>query len=50
MGAYSIVELSKDNIVYVAIGASIIVAIQFVIICVACCLGNTMKKAQYEKK
>jgi len=46
----SIVELIKDNIVYVAIGASIIVAIQFIIICVACCLGNTMKKAQYEKK
>ena len=45
-----IIVTIKDNIIWVALAAGCIVAIQVVIVCVACCLGNTMKKAQYEKK
>ena len=45
-----IVVTIKDNIIWVALAAGCIVAIQVAIVCVACCLGNTMKKAQYEKK
>lgn len=43
-------DVIKDNIVWVAIAAACIVAVQCIIVCVACCLGNSMKKAQYERK
>ena len=47
----SIFDIIADNITYVAIGAACVVAIQFIIICVACCLANTMKKqSKYEQK
>lgn len=45
-----IFDVIKDNIFYVAIAAACIVAVQCIIVCVACCLGNSMKKAQYEQK
>ena len=47
----SIFDIIKNNITYVAIGAACVVAIQFSIICVACCLANTMsKQSKYEQK
>ena len=46
----NVFHVIKDNIVWVAIGAACVVAIQCAIVCVACCLGNSMKKAQYEQK
>lgn len=45
-----IFDVIQANITWVAIAAACVVAVQVVIICVSCCLGNTMKKAQYEKK
>ena len=43
-------HIISENAVWVAIAAACIVAVQITIVCVACCLGNTMKKAQYEQK
>jgi len=47
----SIFNVIKNNITFVAIGAACVVGIQFIIICVACCLANNMKKqSKYEQK
>ena len=47
----SIFNVIKNNITFVAIGAACVVGIQFIIICVACCLANNMnKQSKYEQK
>ena len=43
-------KIIKDNAFWIAIAAGCLVAIQLVIVFVACCLGNTMKKAKYDSK